>query len=753
MFKRKSVLYTWILSYGLLILMMIAMCVMLGRSAQKQLTKEYKGITQTLQQQTNVSLDNYFSEQEGCAYEISNDYLVTDFVSTADPTGSKYYNLSPIQKSLSVYGLQSGEDVNRYLYMDNIGRALSGDAIYRTQELYTLLGLEGAMAEEDFESLLTSYHYNELVVFDAQQGPVAMMLTSVPLVGGTPKGTLVQVLNLETIGDMTRSNAAVEDSTTALLDEDGSLLSITGDQAVAELLQQADLSAIRDAEIRLGDSMYWICSERLETAEWNLITVVPMSSIREKSEWIIYRAMPIMLVMVLGTAVLCLYFLYVQYRPLNKLRKEMTAALDHNTLGGNEYEQLAAAFTDARSSRDQILALWETQTNELRQEFVQSCMEGDIVYDEKYLHQVLEHLDAGFSGDWFCVAIWDTGSGLENLEEGGERAALEGLLSRTIGQESRRAYLLPRGRQWMVLVNAERDKDVQEAMEQLCAAAQQKARAHNGELLVAVSKPWRDFKNIHLAYLEANEEWRYQSDKALDQTENESAEATPQPIWIPRLSNEQEELLLRYITAGNSQEAQQVLQMILHHNLEKQLLPVSICRCLAYDLFCGILRSLNGMPEILEGQKESIRADMHFLRHAGTREEIAMLLRNTVKRVAEACAGQHETASPGKEQPMDRIMQCVNEHYRDLDFNVSKAAEYLSMSVSHLSTLFKQQTGIGLLNYINGLRVKYAKQCILERHVSVAQAAREAGFENTNTFIRIFKKYEGMTPGSIAGQP
>ena len=40
------------------------------------------------------------------------------------------------------------------------------------------------------------------------------MLTSVPLVGGTPKGTLVQVMNPETIAGMIQSNSAVEDSTT-----------------------------------------------------------------------------------------------------------------------------------------------------------------------------------------------------------------------------------------------------------------------------------------------------------------------------------------------------------------------------------------------------------------------------------------------------------------------------------------------------------------------------------------------------------
>lgn len=107
---------------------------------------EYKSITQTLQKQSNNAINDYFDELERCAYEISNDYLVNDFVSTPDPSGSKYYNLQPIQQSLSVYALQSGGEVSRYLYMDNIGRALSSDAIFRLHEFYASLGLEAAMS-------------------------------------------------------------------------------------------------------------------------------------------------------------------------------------------------------------------------------------------------------------------------------------------------------------------------------------------------------------------------------------------------------------------------------------------------------------------------------------------------------------------------------------------------------------------------------------------------------------------------------
>lgn len=409
---------------------------------------------------------------------------------------------------------------------------------------------------------------------------------------------------------------------------------------------------------------------------------------------------------------------------------------------GNEYEQLAAAFNDAQNSLEQMQALWESQTRQLRQEFLQSCLEGDVVYDEKLLRQMLEYLDAGFVGEWFCVALIDAPEGLE-AEAAQEVQRLGTQLEKGMAgcAGACRVDILPQEGLLIALLNFE-------SREAACqgghAAQAVLAEAARGCRCV-FSNQYRNFENIHLAYLEASEQYRLESASACPPEQEIAAPAAE----VPRFSAEQEELLLRYITAGSVAEAEQMIRLVLRCNWEEQVLPVSMCRCLAYDILCGILRSVGALPTVWETQKDLLRADLHVLRHYSEREEIAALLLKTVARTAEACAQWHRTAS-AKEQPLDRILQCVDAHYRETDFNVSKAADYLNMNVAYLSKLFKQQIGIGLLNYISGLRVKYAKQCILERHISVAQAAREAGFENINTFIRLFKKYEGTTPGNIA---
>ena len=135
------------------------------------------------------------------------------------------------------------------------------------------------------------------------------------------------------------------------------------------------------------------------------------------------------------------------------------------------------------------------------------------------------------------------------------------------------------------------------------------------------------------------------------------------------------------------------------------------------------------------------------LRRASSREVLKNLVNGLASELADECARRKQKERAAKNLPVERIMNCVEEHFRECDFNVSRAAEYLGMNMTYLSRYFKEHTGIGLLNYINGVRIDYAKQLMQEQNITVAEAAKTAGFENQNTFIRLFKKFEGKTPG------
>lgn len=107
------------------------------------------------------------------------------------------------------------------------------------------------------------------------------------------------------------------------------------------------------------------------------------------------------------------------------------------------------------------------------------------------------------------------------------------------------------------------------------------------------------------------------------------------------------------------------------------------------------------------------------------------------------------------------ISQClaiIEEQYSDNNLSLTMIAETLSVNHSHLSRYFKQQTGIGFLEYLQKYRLNAAKKLIRENSDMVfKEVASKTGFYNESALIRVFKKIENMTPGqykaSVTLQP
>lgn len=68
------------------------------------------------------------------------------------------------------------------------------------------------------------------------------------------------------------------------------------------------------------------------------------------------------------------------------------------------------------------------------------------------------------------------------------------------------------------------------------------------------------------------------------------------------------------------------------------------------------------------------------------------------------------------------------------------------MSSSSFYRYFKREIGMSPIEFILKERIKYAKSLLKNPFLQVNQVCYESGFEDCNYFIRVFKKYEGITP-------
>ena len=84
--------------------------------------------------------------------------------------------------------------------------------------------------------------------------------------------------------------------------------------------------------------------------------------------------------------------------------------------------------------------------------------------------------------------------------------------------------------------------------------------------------------------------------------------------------------------------------------------------------------------------------------------------------------------------------------------SLDKIAKAACMSQRHLSGKFREAMGTSAMAYVNRLRIEEAKRKLIRGGCSIAEAAREAGFENISYFHRVFKQLEGISPGAYCGK-
>ena len=89
----------------------------------------------------------------------------------------------------------------------------------------------------------------------------------------------------------------------------------------------------------------------------------------------------------------------------------------------------------------------------------------------------------------------------------------------------------------------------------------------------------------------------------------------------------------------------------------------------------------------------------------------------------------------------------LREYQNDISLDTASAA--LSLSPSYIGLIFRKVGGTSFLRMLTDLRISKAKSLLCETQLTVREVGAMVGIENQNTFIRMFKKSEGITPGQF----
>lgn len=78
--------------------------------------------------------------------------------------------------------------------------------------------------------------------------------------------------------------------------------------------------------------------------------------------------------------------------------------------------------------------------------------------------------------------------------------------------------------------------------------------------------------------------------------------------------------------------------------------------------------------------------------------------------------------------------------------SVKDIAEEFHYNPEYLSALFKKETGHTLIYCVNKTRIDISKTLLSDRNVSIKEAAFSSGFNDEKYYMKMFRRFEGMTP-------
>ncbi|MBP1994283.1 helix-turn-helix domain-containing protein [Paenibacillus eucommiae] len=92
------------------------------------------------------------------------------------------------------------------------------------------------------------------------------------------------------------------------------------------------------------------------------------------------------------------------------------------------------------------------------------------------------------------------------------------------------------------------------------------------------------------------------------------------------------------------------------------------------------------------------------------------------------------------------LLQYVNLNYSQ-EISLDKVADELGLSSHYVSKYFKEKTGTNFIDYVTQLRINKAKDLLLNSSLKTQEISEQVGYMYTNSFIRMFRKATGVSPG------
>lgn len=746
----RSVAFRWIVSYAVILCIPVILSVIIYSQTRDIVKYEIERASSAMLQQVRYIVDGELLQTESLAAQLAIHPDVRKLLSS--PTEENAYNIYMMKQELSK--LLSTNDFIKgiYLYSKPLQSVLSSETYLEERIFYEIKYQTKSFAYEDWLAWMNRPQSGEYVLLPVEhQGEIVSTpsyIRSLSLqTADEPAGALIMPLNVEKIMTILENIDWVEQGQVFIMD--------TNDQI---LFQNAEDKAIAPASFQewnnLGTGTFtgtfqgvesMITIESSDTTGWKYVSVFPTDVFWERAAAIrTMNLFGLLLCFVIGGAVIY-YFARKNYDPV----KQLVSVFSRSPLQGSgadldEYTFIRRSVLETIRERDDMNNKHVQQLRVLQGYYLGRLLKGQADRNVPLTELAKTH-NLSWTSDRFAVLLFYIDS-----DEGGTKdLALSQFIVSNIVADSvgdrLTIHFTDMDGMLAAVVNVDPDRAEQwkDDLEDHLAQAYEFITARYKLRFTTVgSELQAGLDGIHQGFLQALEAQEYR----LVQGEG-------MLIWYGDIKPNEgsyfftvndQMILNNLLKADEFEKAKAMIDNVIRQAFQRDM-SHEIAKCVLLDVATTLIKTIPDQEQA--GIAWDEWRPLKRLLSCSTKPEFQQELHGIFDRVCSVLRSKQNV--PSSAGMGDKVIEYVQANYSDKNLSVSMIGDHFRLSPQYVSRLFREQTGqVGLHDYISQVRVEAAKALLLEGG-GIEETASRVGFASSHAFIRVFKKYEGITPGKF----
>ena len=487
------------------------------------------------------------------------------------------------------------------------------------------------------------------------------------------------------------------------------------------------------------DGAYMVYTAPSAVTDWTYVLLMPKGSIRSSATRIRTFFAVSFLLCVIVAALLIRKAMTLNYRPLEELLRSFQQKEESASYPANEYQFLGSKITELVNAKNSAeTTVLKNQSSLARWGLVSLLMKPYQPSPDKG-GKVLAAYAQPYAQGENLVLLLKLRAGETGLVSQEQKTFLiENVFLERMGEILQAAMTELDGRQVLVLHGSDISGKMKQIVDAVSELQQILWENFQFTVVAACGAVHPGVEGIHRSYLEAQEAEEFipvLDQDFLDYEKIKDVTCRNYPYSIPV-----EERISAAVRKDNGQLAAALIGKIIDSNWSSEEFSPRMRRYLLSDIYCTLLKTADEkgcMDQILPLPK-----DLTTDRPAGE-------IKDAFAAVVESICPERQSEDDDSDKAFcAKVLAYIRENYSDPSLNISQTAFHFHLSPTALSTIFKNETGKSLLSTINEIRIEKAIE-LLKQGCTVAETAERVGILESSSFIRLFKKQVGITPGKM----